>query len=85
MYRKCRRFYRIFRYIAHEVSIEIRTIFRNPKVQNFILRGFRICIGLSAVFAAIELMVDISSRPVPEDCGGLLLAIPFGIAYMFKS
>lgn len=85
MYRKFRRFCRIVRYIVREVRIEIRAMLRNPKITKFLLRGFRICFGLSTVFAAIELMVDISGRPVPEDCGGLLLAIPFGIAFMFKS
>ena len=85
MYRKCRRFYQIFRYIAHEVWTEIRTVLHNPKVVKFLMRGFHVCLGLSLVLMSISMIMANAARPVPEDCSGLIIAVTLGVIQMFES
>lgn len=85
MYRKCRRFYRIFRYIIHEVCLEFREMLQNPKVVRFLMRGFRVCLGLSLVLMSVSMIVANADRPVPEDCSGLIIAVTLGVIQMFES
>jgi len=85
MRHKFRRLIRILRYIAKEVSLDIRAILRIPKVRRFLTRIMNIAIGVSVIAMSVFIVIANANSPVPEDCGGLLLAIPLGIGQMFKS
>lgn len=82
--RRINRYRRIFRYIVREVQSELRSVLQNPKVRRFFNRLMNVAIGLSVVSMSVWIITENASRPVPEDCGALLIAIPMGIAYMFK-
>ena len=85
MNNKFRRFIRILRYIVKEVSLDIRAILRIPKVRRFLSRIMNIAIGVSVIAMSVSIVIANANGPAPEDCGGLLLAIPLGIGQMFKS
>lgn len=85
MNNKFRRFIRIFRYIVKEVSLDIRAILRIPKVRRFLTRIMNVTIGISVIAMSISLVIANANSPAPEDCSGLLFAIPLGIGQMFKS
>ena len=85
MKNKYRRLIRILRYIIKEVSLDIRAILRIPKVRRFLTRIMNVIIGISVIAMSISLVIANANSPAPEDCSGLLLAIPLGIGQMFKS
>ena len=83
--RKLSRYRRIFRYIIRELRSEIRSVVHNPRFRRFSSRMMNISVGTILVTVSIILALENARGPAPEDCSALLIAIPMGIAHIFKS